>query len=293
MTASPAPASPGTVSPQTARDTWRALEPLHAMVYFAPEAQEEYVALGFDVKANRAAGYFPARAAAMGAVTWPVVQATFFNFSGLACQFGMAGAWDVASPEDLQAARWRGAERALRRMLGEAADGPEVAEAAELAATAASGCAPYGRPLYAANAALTPPDSPLMRLFHAQTLLREFRGDGHIAALVGEQITGLEAAVLHVAMHESWTRKGLQTTRAYSDEEWDGAIAGLVERGYLTADGEFTDEGRAHRQRVEDLTDALSVCAYARLGEDGCARLQQVGGPLAQAVLAAGGLPLR
>ncbi|MCW2777073.1 MAG: hypothetical protein JWN17_798 [Frankiales bacterium] len=282
-----------TVTPQTARATWRALEPLHAMVYFAPEAQEEYVALGYDVKANRAAGYFPARAAALGAVTWPVVQATFFNFSALACQFGMAGAWDVASPEDVQQARWRGAERALRRLLGDLADSPAVAEAAELATTAAQGGTPYGRPLFAANAVLTPPEGPLLQLFHAQTLLREFRGDGHIAALVGEQVTGLEAAVLHVAMHDTWGRKGLQTTRAYSDEEWDAAVADLTARGWLTPDGEFTDEGRAHRQRVEDATDLLCLPAYARLGEDGCARLQEVGGPLAKAVLDAGGLPIR
>ncbi len=282
-----------TVSPATARATWRALEPLHAMVYFAPEAQEEYAALGFDVKGNRALGYFPARAAAMGAVTWQVVHATFFNFSAFACQFGITGAWDTASPEQVQAARWRGAERALRRMLGDAADGPEVAEAAELARTAAQGCTPHGRPLYAANAGLTAPDSPLMQLFHAQTLLREHRGDGHLVALVSEGVSGLEAAVLHVAMADSWSRKGLQTTRAYSDEEWDAAVAGLAARGWLTPDGAFTDEGRAHRQRVEDTTDRLSAESYARLGDDGCARLQELGKPLSTLVVDAGGLGIR
>ena len=87
-----------TVSPQTARETWRALEPVHAMIYFAPDPQEEYQALGLDSKANRAIGYFPARAAAMGAVSDAVVQATFFNFSALAVAFGMANAWDTASP---------------------------------------------------------------------------------------------------------------------------------------------------------------------------------------------------
>ncbi len=282
-----------TVTPQLARDTWRALEPLHAMVYFAPEPQEEYAALGYDVKANRAAGYFPGRAAAMGAVTWQVVQATFFNFSPVAVQFGMAGAWDTAAPADVQAARWRGAERALRRMLGDAADGPEVQEAAQLAREAAAGCEPYGRPLYAANAGLDWPESPLLQLFHAQTLLREFRGDGHIAALVAARVSGLEAAVLHVAMNDSWSRQGLQATRAYSDEEWDGAIAVLTERGLLNADGTFTGDGAVHRQQVEDTTDELSVCAYARLGEDGCARLREVGAPLAQRVLDAGGLGIR
>ena len=79
------------MTPDVARSTWRALEPVHAMVYFAPEAQEEYAALGYDVRANRAAGYFPARAAALGRVGPGAVQATFFNFSRLAVEFGMAG----------------------------------------------------------------------------------------------------------------------------------------------------------------------------------------------------------
>ena len=63
------------------------------------------------------------------------------------------GAWRVASPEEIVAARQRGADRALRRMLGDAADGPEVAEAAELARRVALRAAetPEGRPLFAAD----------------------------------------------------------------------------------------------------------------------------------------------
>ena len=281
-----------TVTPEIARRTWQAAEPIHAMVYFVPEAQEEYAALGFDVKGNRAAGYFPARAAAMGAVSVDVVQATFFNFSRLAVEFGMSGAWDVASPQALLDARYRAADRALRRLCGDLIDDPSVAEAAELARTASTGCVPYGRPLYAANAGLPWPQEPHLQLFHAQTLLREFRGDGHIAALVTEGVSGLEAAVMHVAQGDSWKRSGLQATRAYSDEEWDGAVAGLVDRGWLQPDGSFTEEGRAHRQRVEDLTDQLSMCAYDRIGVDGCDRLRELVTPLARAVIDNGGFPL-
>ena len=281
------------VTPEIARRTWQTAEPLHAMVYFAPEAQEEYAALGYDVKGNTAQGYFPARAAAMGAVTADVVHATFFNFSRLAVDFGMAGAWDVASPQQVLDARYRAADRALRRLCGDLLDSPDVAEAASLARTATTGCTPYGRPLYAANAGLPWPDSPVLQLFHAQTLLREFRGDGHIVALVSEGVTGLEAAVMHVAQGDSWSRKGLQATRAYSDEQWDAAVARLVERGWLQPDGSFTDEGRAHRQRVEDLTDVLSLPAYSALGEDGCARLRELTRPLAQAVVEGRGLKIR
>ena len=281
------------MEPDVARRSWRGLEPYHAMVYFAPEAQEEYTALGYDVRANRATGYFPARAAALGPVGPGVVHALFFNFSRLAVEFGMAGAWDTASPEQVLQARLRAADRALRRLCGDLLDDPSVAEAAELARTATTGCTPHGRALYAAHAELPWPDAPHLALWHAVTLLREFRGDGHVAALVAEGVSGLEAAVLHVALGDTWTRRGLQKTRAYSDEEWDGAVAGLVQRGWLTPDAQFTDAGRAHRQRVEDATDRMALPAWEALGEEGAARLRALARPLVRAVVDGGGVGIR
>ena len=280
------------MNPTVSRTMWRAMEPVHAMVYFAPEPQEEYLALGLDAKANRAVGYFPARAAAMGAVTWPVVQATFFNFSALAVQFGMAGVWDLTTPAQVSAARYRGVDRALRRSLGEAVAGVEMEEAADLARTASEGCTPYGRPLYAANAGLPWPVEPHLQLWHAITLLREFRGDGHIAALVADGLTGLQAAVMHVAQGDLWSRKALQTTRAYSDEEWDEAVAYLVARGWLTPEGGFTALGTERRQAVEDLTDELALPAWEHLGEQGCTRLAELTRPLSDLVIASGSFPL-
>jgi hypothetical protein len=282
------------VDPIVSRKCWRATEPFHAFVYFAPEAQEEYAALGYDLKANRAAGYFPARAAALGAVPAPVVQATFFNFSALAVSFGMDRAWEVASPAQLTGARYRAADRALRRLCGDLLDSPDVTEAVALARTACEGCTPEGRPLYAGNAALDWPDAPHLQLFHAITLLREYRGDGHIAALVVEGVTGLEAAVMHVAQGDAWTREPLRKTRGYSNEEWDGALARLRERGWVEADGEgFTDAGRAVRQRIEDRTDELALPAWERLGEDGCTRLRALVRPLSKAIVDGGGMGIR
>jgi hypothetical protein len=274
------------VNPDVARQTWRTLEPVHAMVYFAPEPQEEYTALGLDPAANRAVGYFPARAAAMGAVTWQTVQATFFNFSALAVQFGITGVWDLATPEQLIAARLRGADRALRRIGGDLIN--NLDEAVALARTATEGCTPYGRPLYAAQAGLAWPQEPHLQLWHAISLLREFRGDGHIAVLVGAGLTGLESAVLHVAMGDTWSRKALQATRAYSDEEWDAAVASLSERGWLDASGAFTDEGRARREAIEAKTDELALAPWERIGEEGCARLRELVRPLSKAVSDAG-----
>jgi len=280
------------VKPEVSRTTWRALEPFHAMVYFTLDPQEQYAAIGLDSSQNRAIGYFPARAAAMGAVSWPVVQATFYNFSALAVQFGMAGVWEKVTPQQVLDARYRGVDRALRRLCGDLLDGPEVAEALTLARTACEGCPPYGRPLYAGNAGLPWPAEPHLALWHAVTLLREFRGDGHIAALVGEGVTGLEAAVLHVAQGDLLTRKPLQASRAYSDEEWDGAVAQMQERGWLDETGAFTEQGRASRLRVEVATDALALPAWERIGEDGCARLRELMAPLVKAVVDGGGFPL-
>ena len=281
------------MDPVVSRKTWRALEPVHAMVYFVPEGPEEYAALGLDIPANPAAAYFPARAAAMGAVSPSVVQAAFFNFSALAVQFGMAGAWDVTTPMDLVAARYRVADKALRRLCGDLLDSPDVVEALELARTACDACTPEGRPLYAGNADLPWPTEPHLQLFHAVTLLREFRGDGHVSALVCAGVSGLEAAVMHVAQGDAWSREPLRKTRGYSTEQWDTALAGLRERGWIGDGEEFTVEGRRVRQEIEDRTDVLALPPWQHLGEDGCTRLRELVRPLSKAIVEGGGLGIK
>src|SRR5690606_39515853 len=72
--------------------------------------------------------------------------------------------------------------------LGEAAEAPELIELAALVREAAELCPPEGRPLFAAHADLPWPDGPVAAVWHGATLLREFRGDGHVAALVAEEI---------------------------------------------------------------------------------------------------------
>ena len=281
------------MDPAVSRKGWRATEPLHAQVYFAPEPQQEYAALGFDLESNPRAGYFPARAAALGAVAPAVVTAAFYSFAPPTVEVGMAGAWDIASPADLIAARLRGADRSLRRLCGDLLDGPAVVEAVELARTATEGFGPDGRPVYAANAALPWPDAPHLQLFHAITLLREYRGDGHVAALVSEGVSGLEALVMHVAQGDAWTREPLRKRRGWSTEQWDAACAGLQERGWLDDEERFTDEGAAVRARIEHTTDLRSLPPWERLGEEGSARLRELVRPLSKAVVDGGGIGIR
>jgi hypothetical protein len=277
------------MDPLVARKTWRTLEPLHGLVYFAPEADEAFAAVG--LRGNRM-GYFASRAAAMGPVTAPVVIATFYNFNPELVLESIPAAWQVASPATILEARLAGADRALRRVLpAGAAESPELAEAAGLARRAAEAAAerPAGRPLFAAHAALSWPDEPLLVLWHAQTLLREYRGDAHIAALVLEGIGPVEALVTHGATGEAPTPV-LQATRAWPEEAWAAAEERLRSRGLVDEGGALTEEGRRLREAIEDRTDAASVVAYEVLGEDGCERLRALCRPLSRAVVSAGGL---
>jgi hypothetical protein len=254
------------------------------MIYFAPEAIERYEALG--LRGHQ--GYFASRSAGMGAVAAEVVIATFFNFPPELVHRCIPSAWELVTPGPVLDARLAAADAALARACGEA----DVAEAAGLARRAAEAACEHleGRPIAAGHASLPWPDEPRLVLWHAQSILREFRGDGHVAALVAEGISGVEALILHTATGEAPVA-GMRASRPWTDEQWDAAVDGLRSRGLLGADG-LTEAGRAHRQWVEDRTDASAVVAYEPLGEDGCARLRSLARPLSQAVMAAGLLPL-
>ncbi len=183
----------------------------------------------------------------------------------------------------------------LRRVLDEDADAaPDaelVVEAAELARRAAIEATrwPEGRPLFAGHAALDWPDDPLVALWHAQSLLREFRGDGHVAAMTAEGVDGVEALILHAATGDV-PAPILKGSRQWSDDDWSAGEDRLRSRGWLDADGGLTEAGRAHRTWVEDRTDALAAPAYAVLGEDGCARLRELCRPWSRAIVESGGL---
>jgi hypothetical protein len=271
-----------------ARKMWRTLEPYHGLVYFAPEASAAYEALGvvgFD-------GYFASRAAAMGAVRPEVVVATFFNFNPAVVHRAIPGAWDVATPAQLLAARLEGIDAALRRATGDLLDDSGVARAAELARAAADACTAAGRPLYAAHAGLPWPEPAHLAHWQAVTLLREFRGDGHIAGLVDAGLDGIDALVMHAASGEV-PRAALQTSRHWDDAAWGASVQRLQARGLVDGEGAFTEAGSALRQHVEDRTDELALGPWAALGEEGCDELRSLVRPLSKAIVASGTFGVR
>jgi len=264
---------------------WRRLETIHAAVYFAPELGEKYAAVGLK---GFWMGYFAGRSAAFGEASPEVVLATFYNFHESLVRRALPDAWSFATPEAVLRARLEGAEVALRRSIGDDAESPEVAEAAELATEAARSCSPEGRALFAAHAALPWPEEPLPRLWHAATLLREHRGDGHVAALLANEISGLEAHLLMVGTGAA-TRETIQFARGWPDEDWDAAATRLADRGLLDADGLLTDAGRELRERIEATTDLLAAGPWEHLGEARTERLSELVAPWARRV--AEGIP--
>ncbi len=275
------------MDPLIARKTWRTLEPIHGAIYFAAEAREEYRAIGID---DRMTGYFASRSAPMGAVGAEIVIATFFNFDPDLVRRSMEGVWGRVAPAEVLAARLRGADRMIAAHAAALIDRPEIVEAAELARTAALAACdrPEGRALFAGHASLAWPQEPHLVLWHAQSLLREFRGDGHIAALTVEGLDGCEALVTHAAAGDV-SADILRATRQRSGDDWLAAEERLRERRWLDPDLALTALGRERRDWIEARTDELAAAPYDAIDVEGCARLRELCRPISTAMMAAFG----
>ncbi|MFB4319991.1 hypothetical protein [Actinomadura sp. 21ATH] len=266
-----------------------AVSPLHACVYFAPEQQDELAALGLE---RGPMAYYAGRAAPLGTVGAGTVTAAFYNFNHEHVRRYIPAAWTITTPESVLEARLRVADRTLRRLLGdEALASEEMAEAAELALRATEACRREARPLYSANADLPVPAEPHLALWHAATLLREHRGDGHLAALAIAGLSGIEALVLHNATGKAPTSKLFMQTRGWSAEQWATARDRLRERGLLDDAGDLTQAGAALRDEAEALTDRLDTAPYDHLGPAATARLTELAGGFTTALRTANAFP--
>lgn len=254
-------------------------EPVHVVTYFAPQAREATEAAGLR---GYWRGYFAGRAAALGRAPATTVTALFHGFAPAMVARAVPSVWELCPPEEALRVRLAGAVAALRALdLDERA----VAEAARIGAEAARSADLGGRALGAAEAAQPWPDDPVALLWRVATVLREVRGDGHVAALVAADVSGLEALVLRAG--RDLARAPLQAARGWTDEQWDGAVAALRARGMLDAAARTTPAGVAVLDRVEATTDHLAAQPWRAVGEQGAARFHALVAPVARAALAA------
>jgi hypothetical protein len=196
-----------------------------------------------------------------------VVDALFYNFAPGEVARHIPKVWRTTTPEAAIAARQAGCAKALRRVLGDHVEAPQFARAAELLLTAATSAPLEGRPMYAALRALPIPDDVVTRLFHAASLLREHRGDGHIAALMVEGVGGLEAHVLS-ALDMGMPAERFGRIHHLPAAQLSSLIEGVRDRGLIGADGWLSESGRAVKRRVEELTDDLAAQPYESLRPD-------------------------
>jgi hypothetical protein len=268
---------------ETARRLRNFVEPIAAGVYFAPEAQQRYEALGL----NYFEGYFCSRSACLGKAPWSVVCAAFGAFKPAVVEQAVTGGWSKTDPEPLLEARRDGATEQLERLLGE--PGPDVTQATDLLFSLTDGVDPSGRMLYSGLSVLPVPDTPMGRLWRAADLVREHRGDGHIAAWVSRT----DSCEITVLTELTW---GLQPgayvfTRGWNQDEVDAARARLQERGLLDGEGQLTEAGRTFRAEIEHDTDLAEREVLARLG-DRADELFSLIQPMARTIVENGGYPV-
>ncbi|MGW0810353.1 SCO6745 family protein [Nonomuraea sp. NPDC002799] len=272
-----------------ARQMWHQLEPIHAALYFSPQAFETAAALGYDVE-SRWPSYFAYRTAPLGRAGTRLATAAYYSFSPETIAAHVPEVWKVASPERVLEARLEAVDRTYRHLLGEQVAGPEAREAAELARRAAESVSVAGRPFTAANLDLPWPQEPHLVLWQAATVLREHRGDGHLAALLAADLDGCESLVSFAAVGAAPVANF--AGRGWSEQEWAAAQERLAARGLVDSGGQATEQGRALRDQVERMTDELAAQPWRLLGADRAGRLVQLASPFLGAVFGAGILPM-
>lgn len=278
-----------------ARRIWAAVEPLAANVYFAPEAHRAYQALGFAGPSRVSRGieypdmvaYFTSRGACLGPqVPGDVVAAAFGVFKRSLVVDAVARGWQQTDHEAILTARQQGAVASLRRILGDEPD--RISWATDVLRRMADAAPAEGRHLHAGLRSLGYPGDPVGDLWRAADLVREHRGDCHIAAWISADLDATEVGLLTDLWRglpiKSWVR-----SRGWTDDDLDAACDRLRHRGLLAGD-QLTDGGWQLRQSIEDDTDRMVRRVVDALGDDDEALFALLGG-WNQRILAAGGYP--
>ena len=266
--------------PSYARRLHDLIEPLCTVAFFAPEPSSALVRLGLPD--NYWDGYFAGRAGPLGLTSAEVVDAAFYSFAPGEVARHIPRVWEVTTPREAADAVRQGCADALRRILAASAESDQSVEAADLLVRAAASAEIGGRIMFAALRAMPVPEDPVERLWHAATLLREHRGDGHVAALQAHRIGRTEAHVL-LAIDLGMAPADFGRLHHLPSRYLDETIEGLRRRGLVTAEQTFTDEGRAVKDAIERLTDELAADALRTLTAEDRERLVAALEPLADA----------
>ncbi len=258
------------------RQIWATLEKLHIVTYFVRECRDAYKSLGVENVWSR---YFAGRAAPMGRVTYETIVATFYNFSPSMVKEHAESVWEAAGPESFVSARFRGADNALQRLLGEYINFPEIGTVPSLVYDIALKGSPEGKPIYSANLGVSVPDKLHLKLFHAATLVREYKGDIHNSILLSSDVSGLQAHILLSSIGHMSKEKVL-SSRGWSEQQWLMDQRNLQSRGLLGEDGLLSQDGLAFRVEIEGKTETLAAKLWDNLDDKALGEINESLSPL-------------
>jgi hypothetical protein len=274
-------------APTLAGRFWEALEPIHAVVYFAPQSVDAASHIGLS---DFWMSYFAGRFAPLGAVSAAPVVAMAYGFAPSMVARSIPGAWTFAEPAAVLDARLQGASKSLSKNL----DATWLIDLAELEGflwDAVTSCRFDGRPLAAAWSSVPRPEDPIASTWLATTILREHRSDGHVMAAVPAGMNGLEATLALVATGVI-ARDVIQPNRGWSDDEWDVGVDQLQERKILDAAGELTEVGEELRRSIEDTTDLLAAAPLELLGATYVEHVINLATPVSRRLVESGMIPV-
>ena len=265
---------PSPAPPHIARRLAAAIEPFVGQVYFSPECHAAYAALGFGPSPGDANGvalpdgaaYFTSRGSVMGQVHGTVVAAAFGVFNPAVVVPAVTYGWTLTDAPTICAARTDGALAQLRRILGDEPDG--LHRVVQLLLTAIEPLRPDGKPLFAGISALPMPQPPLGVAWRLGDMLREYRGDAHLAAWTGAGFDPPEIGLL-TELYWGLPARILRADPGVDERRARRGGGAPAPRGLLEADGSaLTEAGRAAREAVEVQTDQMCRPLTDALGED-------------------------
>jgi hypothetical protein len=263
------------------RTFWQAIEVIHDVVYFAPDAKQRYEAIGLK---GYWMGYFASRSAALGTPAPEVVVALFHGFAPRMVHRALPDAWSMASRDEVLATRYDLARDALTPGLA----GGDVERLAKELTAIWTSLDFAGKGLAAAHASLPMPDDPVGRLWHAATILREYRGDCHVAILTAAGLDGAAANALAVADGRVPARQ--REMRGWTEDEWAEAYERLRQREWTDEHTDITGTGRVARAQLEDATDRVSANSFDKEAQARTITLEDAMVSAARAIEASGAM---
>lgn len=233
-----------------------ALEPIATQGWWSRCVADNMSALNLDFFG----AYVWGRAASLGTPSATTVVSAFGVFEPAFLSNIYLTTRDQVSRESILKARATGASQAMS-LVCSAEEALAIVEPLRQSMESVDGCA---RPLFSGLRELEMPSTPQGQLWRLAEMLREHRGDGHLAAVIAHGFTAMEINVIT----ELWLGYDLgeySGTRGYSKQVIEETMSSLHERG-ITDGQRLTAFGHNVRSQIEHDTDRTQDAIITTLG---------------------------